>query len=220
MLDIAGPVADRATYNARHNWAVRGGLCRCQTCPDTQPRPHGPACEKCAHHTCKRIRWEITCPDLMAWLDHADDERHPLWVLGTWDMLITEHLGHTRTARVTVSGAAAYLAANLTDLARDADFGFGELAREVRECRAHVEEVLAVADHVERGAPCPVCHASERKARPLEREFGDTTTDEEGNPDHSGDSWVCPNRECGQAWTQACRCRPARKRRCSNGSTS
>ena len=69
-------------------------------------------------------------------------ENHPLWVLGTWDLLVTEHYGHHRTQRVTVERAAKYLGANLTDLAQDADFAFEDLARDVRQCRAHLEAVL------------------------------------------------------------------------------
>jgi hypothetical protein len=185
-LDLAGPIAERSTYEARWFWAVhRGGLCTCRECPDLEPVPVGPACEKCAHHTCRRIRYEPTCPGLVAWLDNADDERHPLWVLGSWDMLIAEHLGHVRRNRVTIASAAAYLDANLTDLARHADFGFDELAREVAECLTHVEQVLLVAEHVQRGAPCPRCRASGLRAKPMERRYEPGTTDD-------NDAWTCP----------------------------
>lgn len=84
-------------------------------------------------------------------------EDHPLWVLGTWDLLVTEHYGHHRTQRVTVATAAAYLKANLTELAQDADFPFEELAREVRECRGHLEDVLRDGERDERGGLCPMC---------------------------------------------------------------
>lgn len=187
-LDLAGPVADPISYDYRRRWVLGGALCECVTCPDLQPRPHGPACEKCAHQTCKRIRWEPTCPGLVDWLDNADDERHPLWVLGTWDMLVTEHLGHNRTNRVTVPSAAAYLTANLTDLSRDPDIGFDELARELRTCRDHVETVLAVAPYVHRGAPCPMCGRAN-----LEKDHG-ATEDE--------DRWACPRKHCEASYTE------------------
>lgn len=69
-------------------------------------------------------------------------EKAPLWVLGTWDLLVTEHYGHHRTQKVTVTTAAGYLRANLTELAQDPDFVFDDMARDVRECRAHLEAVL------------------------------------------------------------------------------
>jgi hypothetical protein len=186
-VDLAGPVAEHSTYRARWNWAVNErGLCRCRDCPDLDPyNGIGPACEKCAHHTCRHLRYETACPALAAWLDNADDERHPLWVLGSWDMLVAEHFGHVRRNRVTVGSAAAYLAANLTDLARHEDFGFDELAREIAECLTHVEQVLLVAEHTQRGAPCPRCRASGIKAKPMERRYEPGMTDDR-------DVWTCP----------------------------
>lgn len=93
-----------------------------------------------------------------AWLEDCRDEQHPLWVLGTWDMLLAEHYGHDRTTRVTVVSAAGYLAANLTELAGDADFAFEELARDLRACRAHLEDVLHDSQREVTGAPCVQCH--------------------------------------------------------------
>lgn len=195
---LAGPVADPNTHAARRRWAMRGGLCRCERCPDLEPTPEGPACKDwrtCKHHTCRRIVGRPTCPDLLAWLDNADDERHPLWVLGGWDLLVAEHFGHRRTMRVTIGGASGYLTANLTDLARHEDFAFDELAREVKGCVEHVENVLALALRQQRGAPCPVCYQSGRQAKPLVREYA------EDEPDDSLDTWVCPRSECGEVWT-------------------
>lgn len=196
---LGGPVPEHSTHAARHAWAIRGGLCRCgERCSDLQPEPEGPWCEDwktCAHHVCRRRTGRATCPDLAAWLDQADDERHPLWVLGSWDMLVAEHFGHTRTMRVTVAGAVAYLSANLTDLARHEDFAFDELAREVETTLGYVEEVLSIAPRPQRGAPCPVCHAAGRKAKQLVREYAD------GEPDDALDMWACPTAACGETWT-------------------
>jgi hypothetical protein len=69
-------------------------------------------------------------------------EEHPLWTLGTWDLLVTEHYGHHRTARITLATAASYLKANLSDLAQDEDFAFDDLVRDLRRCRTHLEAVL------------------------------------------------------------------------------
>lgn len=185
---LVGPVPERSTHDARRAWALRGGLCRCPNCPDLRPEPEGPWCEDwktCAHYACRRRTGRATCPDLLAWLDQADDERHPLWVLGSWDMLVAEHFGHTRTMRVTVDSAAAYLGANLTDLARHEDFAFDELAREIDDCATHVEDVLSVGTYVQRGAPCPACRDAGRKAKPLERQYHEGVTDDR-------DEWTCP----------------------------
>lgn len=69
-------------------------------------------------------------------------EDHQLWVLGTWDLAVTEHYGHTRTAAITETSAADYLGRNLTDLAQDPDFAFEDLASDLRRCRSHLEAVL------------------------------------------------------------------------------
>lgn len=203
---LAGPVPEHSTFRARWDWAVdHRGLCRCptvkgaSTCPDLRPMPEdAELCEKadrCEHYVCRRLTYRPTCPGLVAWLDTADgDERHPLWVLGTWDMLVSEHLGHHRTLKVTVDRAASYLSSSLTELARLDDFAFDELADEVEDCVTYVEGVLLLRARPETGAPCPVCHAQGRKAKPLVREY-----DED---DRTGDSdlWVCPRAECGQTW--------------------
>lgn len=187
----AGPVPRHSTQRARQGWVMTGALCRCaardRTCPDLETI-EGPPCESatCGHFTCERINGCPVCPDLRAWLDQADDTRHPLWVLGTWDIAVSEHLGHVeRTMRVTVARAAAYLEANLTDLARHDDFGFDEMGEEIATCKAYVEQVLSVAAYEQRGAPCPACG----KAK-LVKHHGLT---------EAGDHWRCP--KCAQRWS-------------------
>lgn len=119
-----------------------------------------------------------TRPDGNTFRPDVLGEEHPLWVLGTWDMLVTEHLEHGhRTARITVETAVAYLKANLTDLARDEEFPFAELAREVRACESHLERVLHDGEQCDTGAPCMACSV------PLVRVWGD---------DEQHDGWMCP----------------------------
>lgn len=209
---LAGPVPEHSTWRARHDWAIDArGLCRCgAACPDLKPRPaegDGELCDKadrCEHFYCRRITYRPTCPDLVAWLDQADDERHPLWVLGTWDMLVAEHLGHYRTLKVTVDRAASYLDANLTDLARHEDFAFDELAREIDECVTHVEGVLLLRERVQRGAPCPVCGKGdlEKVWEPGEAEYDEANDAFLDTPGHWADLWVCSNAQCHQTWTE------------------
>lgn len=93
---------------------------------------------------------------------HPDDltgDNHPLWVLGVQDLLVAEHYDHHRAGRVTVTSAAAYLKTNLTDLARDDDFPFDDLAADVNACRSHLEQVLHADEQRDTGAPCMNCGA-------------------------------------------------------------
>lgn len=192
VVDLAGPIPEHSTHVARKQWAIGGALCRCEVCPDAGPDPLGPICDPdvkkpCKHHVCRRLRYEPTCPGLVSWLENADGpdlERHPLWVLGSWDMLVTEHLGHDRRDKVTIPTAAAYLDANLTYLAQDRDFAFDELDREVRACFEHVERVLLVAEYVQRGAPCEKC------GEVMERVYAKGATDD------AADVWVCSGHDC------------------------
>ena len=124
-----------------------------------------------------------------AWLEDCRDELHPLYVLGTWDMLITDHYDQDgRTQRITVESAVQYLGANLTDLAQDPEFAFEELAREVRACRGHMEDVLHDGEREDRGAPCPMCGAGA-----LVKDHGKAIED---------DRWRCPKRNCGASYTE------------------
>lgn len=84
-------------------------------------------------------------------------ENHPLWVLGTWDLAVTELYKHRRMTAISVESAADYLGRNLTDLAQDVDFAFDDFANSLRECASHLEAVLHDGEQVERGAPCLRC---------------------------------------------------------------
>lgn len=194
---LAGPVPEKSSWNARHAYVTSGAACRCaqrqQVCPDTLPL-EGPTCDKspaCEHTTCQRLDGMRVCPNFLTWIDNADDELHPLWILGTWDMAVAEHLGHNRTLRVTVPSAAAYLKGHLTDLSRDEDFGFDQLAGEVRDTLRHIEDALALTVRSTEGAPCFACRDAGRKpARRMQLKFaGDGRTT---------DQWQCPTKACGK----------------------
>jgi hypothetical protein len=126
------------------------------------------------------------------YLDNLADrlgDNHPMWVLGTWDLLIIEHLNHAhRTQQVTLETAAAYIKTNLTDLARDDEFPFKELADDIRHCHEHLEDVLRDGDRPEKGAPCPACG-------------GPALVKEYGSEDEL-DMWVCPSARCHQVWRE------------------
>lgn len=145
----AGPAADPDIFGRRLALAIDNRLCDCTDDNDDELHP-------------------MKCPAAVAYIEDNRDEAHPLWVTGTWDLMVTQHLGHERTQRVTLSGAINYLKANLTDLANDADFPLEEMARDLRACRSALEEALTDGIRSDTGAPCMACRT------PLVRAWGDS----------------------------------------------
>lgn len=103
------------------------------------------------------------------WLEVADDDRHPLTVLGTWAEAYVEALEHDEPERITVAWAADYLDRNLAYVAQLEDIPFGDMARDLSGCRSHIERVLHDGEQVELGAPCLKCG---RKVRRLTGDDG------------------------------------------------
>lgn len=137
---LLGPSADPETWRNYAMSAVRGRLCRCATrtgkaCPSLVGRP---------------------CPDA-AYVDDCRDEAHPLWVLGSWEQIWRDHLDHPTDAPITIQAAYAYLDTQMSYMADQAEPAFDEFARELRACRAHLENVVQDGVRVERGAPCLQC---------------------------------------------------------------
>ena len=123
------------------------------------------------------------------WLDDQVDMHHPCWVLGTWERQTRLHLQQILspgTSRPTLTEAHTYLDGHLTRLAHEPDFAFDELAEDVRLCHDHVERVLHLEEHKDRGAPCPACGRGD-----LFKEYADTEKD---------DRWTCP--KCHEWWTE------------------
>jgi hypothetical protein len=114
-----------------------------------------------------------------SYLEDCRDELHPLWVLGTWEQVWRDHLDHYSDAPVTVASAHAYLDLQIGYMADQAEVAFEEFARELRGCRAHLEDVLRDGIREERGAPCVQCE------RPMVR---------------AGDHWEC--RTCRRTMTE------------------
>lgn len=92
---------------------------------------------------------------------------HPLWVLGTWELMVVEHRGLIRTAEIDVASAATFLADQLAHIAHDPDFGFEDLPGSLRACRRHLERVVHDGEQVEEVAPCVTCE------RPISRTIDD-----------------------------------------------
>jgi hypothetical protein len=91
------------------------------------------------------------------WLAEADNELHPLLVLGTWWEAYAEALEHTEPGRIVVRDAAAYLNRHLHTIAQLADVPFVDFARDLSGCRKHLERVLHDGEQRETGAACLHC---------------------------------------------------------------
>jgi ribosomal protein L37AE/L43A len=92
-----------------------------------------------------------------AYLEDCRDESHPLWILGTWEQIWRDHLDHYSEATVTTASSWAYLDTQIGYMAEQIEPPFDEFARELRGCRAHLEDVLRDGIREERGAPCLQC---------------------------------------------------------------
>lgn len=123
------------------------------------------------------------------YLEEADGELHPLFVLGTWDMLVRDVLEHDEGGTLTVALAIDYLDRQLSYLGGFEDLPFEDMARDLRACCAHLERVLHDGEQIVRGAPCLAC----RKAD-LVLVHGREVAD---------DRWECPRSICDASYTQA-----------------
>lgn len=123
------------------------------------------------------------------WLEVADDDRHPLLVLGTWQQAYAEAFEHVDPVRITINGAASYLDRNLAYIGAEADVPFEDFARQIADCRSHIERVLHDGEQVETGAPCMNCE------KPLRRVFGGSPLPwsyRDGSSPLAGeDGWAC-----------------------------
>jgi ribosomal protein L37AE/L43A len=116
-----------------------------------------------------------------SYLEDCRDEQHPLWVLGSWEQIWRDFLDHQTEQPVTWGSAYGYLNTQIAYMAEQSDPPFDEFARELRGCRAHLENVLHDGIREEKGAPCVQCE------KPMTR----------GDDDH----WHC--RTCHRTVTEA-----------------
>lgn len=135
----------------------------------------GPAVDAEAWSACKvsAMAGEVWHVSLL----EEDDEAHPLRVLGTWDFMLREDYGQPTALKATVSRCADYLDGVLGRLAQDDGQDFPLFAWEIRACKRRLENVLALAEHRDTGAPCMRCGVA------LERVWG---------AEETADGWECP----------------------------
>jgi len=123
-----------------------------------------------------------------AYLEDCRDEQHPLWVLGTWEQMWREELDHPTEQTATLPRLVDYLDQQMTYMAGRFEPPFEDFARDLRGCRAHLEDVLQDGIREETGAPCPKCGTGA-----LVKVYGN---------DEAEDRWTCRNRECREWWTE------------------
>jgi hypothetical protein len=135
--------------------------------------------------------WERAMRNLI----EDDDEWHPYSVTTRWQLMLSEDYGHPLPAKLTTMGAGDYLDRVLHRMAQDPEQDFGLFAREMRQCRNHLEAVIRNSATPERGAPCPDCKDAGHVVR-MSREYGhwcdDPLCERFHHADDSDDRWVCP----------------------------
>lgn len=91
----------------------------------------------------------------VGYLGETCGEEHPLWVLGTWEMVYRDAFDHDNADTVELATAADYLDSNLTYASTWPHVPFEDLARDLQRCASHLESVLHDRDPL--GAPCLRC---------------------------------------------------------------
>lgn len=119
------------------------------------------------------------------WLQVADNELHPLFVLGTWEMVWRDSLEHRETDTLTLAAAVDYLDRTMSLMGGHEHVPFEDFARDLRNCVSRLESVLHDGEQHDTGAPCMSC------GRPLERVWG---------KDSTADGWRCTR--CNQRSTE------------------
>ena len=116
---------------------------------------------------------------LTAYLSDCRDELHPLFVLGGWEQIWRDFLDHQTDKRITLESSVAYLDMQIGYMSEQVEPAFDEFARELRGCRAHLENVLrdGIRD-VRSQVPCVDCQTR------LLKVYADKETD---------DHWRCPH---------------------------
>lgn len=113
-----------------------------------------------------------------SYLEDCRDEMHPLWVMGTWEQIWRDFLDHQTEQAVTWGSSYGYLDTQLGYMADQVEPPFEEFARELRGCRAHLENVLHAGIREERSqTPCVACETR------LVKVFAELEPE---------DHWVCP----------------------------
>jgi hypothetical protein len=120
------------------------------------------------------------------YLDRAEGDQHPTFVLLSWQMVWRDALDHDDAADSELTTAIAYLDQTMTYMGGYEHVPFEDYARDLRRCVAHMEGVLHDGEQRDEGVPCLRCH------QPLTRVWG---------KDARTDGWEC--RRCHEQSTEA-----------------
>lgn len=119
------------------------------------------------------------------WVEVADHELHPAFVLHTWRMMWVDALEQEDANGRQLADSLDYLDRTMAIMGGHEHLPFEDFAKDLRRCVAHLERVLHDGEQVDRGAPCMACGAT------LERTWG---------KDAEHDGWMCPR--CRQTSTE------------------
>lgn len=119
------------------------------------------------------------------YLESADHELHPLFVLGGWEMVWRDALEQDDAERPTFAQVVDYLDRTMAIMGGHEFVPFEDFARDLRACAGRLEAVLHDGEQVDRGAPCMACGTT------LVRTWG---------KDAAHDGWKCPR--CRQTSTE------------------
>lgn len=110
------------------------------------------------------------------YLNDARNELHPLFVLGSWDMVWRDALEHDDASAMSLPVLVDYLDSNLSYMGGYEHVPFEDFAKALRQCVNHLESVLHDGEQIDEGVPCLKCE------RPLTRTWGDGKRE---------DGWEC-----------------------------
>jgi len=121
-----------------------------------------------------------------AYLEDCRDEMHPAWVLFTWEQIWRDHLDHRTEELFTLATGWSYLNTQIGYMSEQIEPPFDEFARELRACKAHLENVLRAGIREEKTrVPCLDC---------------DTRLIKVYSPQVIDDHWRCPKRTCNRTY--------------------
>lgn len=123
------------------------------------------------------------------YLEDCRDEQHPVFVLAGWEQVYRDALDQPTDLTATLPRVVDYLDRQLHVMAEMPEPPFDEFAREVRACRAHMENVLTDGERDEQTrVPCLNCSTR------LVKRYGRTV---------AFDAHVCPKRSCARTYDGA-----------------
>lgn len=127
-------------------------------------------------------------PDYLA---EAIGETHPVWVLGTWEMVWRDALDHDEAEMVTLAAAVTYLDRTMSYMGTFQHVPFEDFARDLRRCLGHLEAVLHEGEQIDNGAPCMTCRADLRRV--WNGDLMPWAKKTEPHPEKArDDGWACP----------------------------